>query len=100
MILSEITFNSSSTEGFGALTGFVAVAMILITAIVHLAFATAVFSDAGELNKDTKKTFFVAEGLWCLAVLITGVFGATAYWLIHHSTLARQPAGTQPGGDK
>ena len=72
----------------------------LVTAIVHLAFAVAVFMDAGNLLRDQgRPTTFVGGIVWALATLMGGAVIATLYWLVHHSTLMRAPEASAPGGD-
>lgn len=67
-------------------------AIWILTAIVHVGFALAVWSDSHLLWKQLRrKTFLVGGGLWALATLLGGVFVAAIYWLIHHSTLRREP---------
>ncbi len=57
--------------------------------LVHLAFSAAVFNDANRLQKEHDSLAFVNSWLWSLAVLVGGVFVALAYWIIHHSKIAR-----------
>ncbi len=60
----------------------------LMTAIVHVGFACAVFTDSGLMWRRLRRnTFLVGGGIWALATLLGGVFVAAVYWLIHHSTL-------------
>lgn len=58
--------------------------------LVHFAFSAAVFNDAQRLQKDYDSLVFVNSWLWSLAVLVGGVFVALAYWVIHHSTIAKR----------
>jgi hypothetical protein len=57
----------------------------IATAIVHIAFAIAVFSDAKPRN-----TFLVKGYIWALATLLGGEFVVVIYWIIHHSNLRSQ----------
>jgi hypothetical protein len=60
----------------------------VLTAVVHVAFAIAVLIDAGNLERlFRRRTFFVGGLLWALATLLGGVIVAAIYWLMHHSTL-------------
>lgn len=58
--------------------------------LVHLAFSAAVFNDAQRLQREHGSLAFVNSWLWSLAVLVGGVFVALAYWVIHHSTIAKR----------
>lgn len=89
---SNLTFkvNDSPLEALASITGAIAVFTIIITAIVHIAFALAVYADARRINTSTTQdTVFVREFIWSIWVLITGPLGAGLYWAIHHSTLRR-----------
>ncbi|RBP46180.1 hypothetical protein DES53_102566 [Roseimicrobium gellanilyticum] len=71
--------------------GVVLLAVFLLTGIVHLCFAFAVWNDAGLMAKlHHRGTFLVGGFLWALATLVGGVFVAGVYWAIHHSTLRPQ----------
>ncbi len=63
--------------------------MMLINGILHLIFAGAVARDAGAMSRTGQKTVMVSASTWAFATLIGGVFTATIYWLLHHSTLTR-----------
>jgi hypothetical protein len=63
--------------------------IMVINAILHLIFAGAVAKDAGNLNRIGEKPVLVSGSTWAFATLIGGVFTATIYWFIHHSTLTR-----------
>ena len=59
-----------------------------ITAIINIAFAIGIYTDADDLLKYTKRrTFLVGKGIWAFAALLGGVFVAGIYWAIHHSIL-------------
>ncbi len=55
----------------------------ILTAIVHLTFAAAVFKDAQRI----RNRLFVLPGVWYIATLLGGVFVAAVYWVMHHSSL-------------
>lgn len=61
----------------------------IISAIIHLIFASAVARDAGHLVKQHRTTYLVSGVTWAFATLMGGVFVAAIYWLMHYSTLAR-----------
>ncbi|EHL31682.1 hypothetical protein [Legionella drancourtii] len=63
--------------------------IMLINGILHLIFAGAVARDGGSMNRMGQKTVLVSASTWAFATLIGGVFTATIYWLLHHSTLTR-----------
>lgn len=63
--------------------------IMLINGILHLVFAGAVARDGGGMHRMGQKTVLVSASTWAFATLIGGVFTATIYWLLHHSTLTR-----------
>lgn len=58
----------------------------LVTALVHIVFAIAVFKDAEKLEA-SGATHFVPGMIWGIATLIGGVVTVGIYWVIHHSSL-------------
>ena len=64
----------------------------LLAAIVHIAFAFAVWSDSGQMTyRQNRSPFLVGGGLWALATLLGGIIVVAVYWLVHHSTLRQSP---------
>ena len=61
-------------------------ASVLLTVIVHLAFAFAVGKDAGNLPRN-RKPYFAGKTIWFLGVLLGGPLLAGVYWIMHHSTI-------------
>ena len=55
----------------------------VVTAIIHITFAVAVYRDA----KSMVTPIFVGSVIWMLATLIGSVFVAAIYWAMHHSSL-------------
>ena len=77
---------------WGLAVGAIAICSAIIVAIVHIAFAIAVFRDATYLRdprnlRAPRKPIFVGRIIWFLATLIGGVFVAGSYWIMHHSRL-------------
>lgn len=79
--------NSDQVMAFGLIWNILP---IIGAVLVHLAFSAAVFNDANRLQKEHDSLVFVNSWLWSLAVLVGGVFVALAYWVIHHSTMAKR----------
>ena len=74
------------TALFGVLGGLVGIAVVVLTALVHIVFAIAVYRDATEL--DRVRTLIIAgPAIWGIATLIGGVVTAAIYWAMHHSRL-------------
>lgn len=63
--------------------------IMLINGILHFIFAGAIARDAGNLSRLGQKPILVSAPTWAFATLIGGVFTATIYWILHHSTLTR-----------
>ena len=55
--------------------------------IIHVAFAFAVGSDAGNLPEG-RRPMLVGKWIWFFTVLIGGPFFAIAYWAMHHSMIS------------
>jgi hypothetical protein len=73
------------------------IAFWIATVAIHVMFAIAVYRDAASLNLRGTGTVFVSPFIWCLSVLIGGVFLAGIYWLIHHSMFRRtEPISGNP----
>ncbi|QIF02625.1 hypothetical protein [Roseimicrobium sp. ORNL1] len=81
----------------GTLGFIIFLVVFLVTVVVHVCFALAVWVDAGLMEQHQRRsTFLVGGGLWALATLLGGVFVAGIYWAIHHSTLRPQhPPGQE-----
>lgn len=75
-------------RGTGDIIIFFSVIVGLLTAIINVLFAIAVFQDTKDSNRHPNGKTILVEGIiWALATLLGGVFVAGIYWLIHHSTL-------------
>lgn len=88
----KMNFNitdSDSTGIFAILVGWGKVDLILsigatiLTTLVQIVLAMAVYRDAKRLQTLT----FLDPVLWCVATLVGGVITAGIYWTIHHSRL-------------
>jgi hypothetical protein len=82
-----------NVKGLGELGRLLPVVILLwwvIIAVVHLAFAAAIFTDASAIARRRGFSTFVTPVIWALAALVTGPLGVLAYWLVHHSTLNPQ----------
>jgi hypothetical protein len=75
---------------FGELFVLIAVIAGVLTLVVHVAFAGAVWSDANELQQGGKGPALVGPIIWTLATLVGGLVSAGIYWVMHHSTLSRR----------
>ena len=73
-----------NTMGSGP-TGFFVISLVIpiLTALVHIVFAVAVYRDAKRLQT----LIFLGPVLWCVATLVGGVMTVGIYWAIHHSRL-------------
>lgn len=63
--------------------------IMVINGILHLVFASAVARDAGHLARTGQKPVLVSATAWAFATLVSGVFVAALYWILHYSTLTR-----------
>lgn len=63
--------------------------IMVINGMLHLIFAGAVAHDAGNMSRMGHRPVLVSAATWAFATLIGGVFTATIYWLLHHSTFTR-----------
>lgn len=75
---------------------FWGVAFWILTIIVHITFAVAVYRDAKRFGTP----IFVESMVWMLATLIGGVVTAAIYWALHHSRLNPSIQGTSTETDK
>ena len=72
------------------------IAFWVLTAIVHITFAVAVYRDADRSGTP----ILVGSGIWLIATLIGGVFVAAIYWALHRSRLNPSNRGTSTETDK
>ena len=65
-----------------------AVGVAILTVLVNIAFAVAVYRDATRLNREQALVIAgVGPIIWCVATLVGGVITAGIYWVLHHSRL-------------
>ena len=68
------------------LGGLWGIAAVILTVLIHIVFAIAVYRDATQL--DRVRTLIIAgPAIWGIATLIGGVITAAIYWAMHHSRL-------------
>ena len=66
----------------------VAIGVSILTALVHIVFAVAIYRDAARLNRSQALAIGgIGPIIWCLATLVGGVITAGIYWAMHHSRL-------------
>lgn len=99
-IMESITVDVTGGH-WGLAVGAIAIGASVITAVVHIAFAIALFRDATYLRdprnlRAPRKPIFVGRIIWFLATLIGGVFVAAIYWVMHHSRLNQSIPVTPP----
>lgn len=72
---------------------FVFIVFACLGFVLHFALADGVYVDAKKLDEipDGKGALFVAPRVWWLATILLGLAAVAVYWLIHHSTLRRDP---------
>ena len=63
--------------------------VLFLSVLLQILFAAGVAKDVGNLHKVNVQTQFVPGFAWVLATLIGGILVLVAYWLLHHSSLAR-----------
>jgi H+/Cl- antiporter ClcA len=66
-----------------------ALAFVILTAVVHILLANAIWQNAALRERDQKPLMYAGPGTWALATLIFGIFGLLTYWLVHHSALRK-----------
>lgn len=69
--------------------GHISIVFGLLTLIVNLIFSAGVAKDVGNLHHRGIPTQLVPGFAWVIATLALGIWSALIYWLIHHSSLAR-----------
>ena len=61
------------------------IAASVAVALFHLCLALGVWIDAGKRDRKKEHLYFLWPSGWALLVLISSIFGAGVYWLLHYS---------------
>jgi hypothetical protein len=83
---SEFTGLFAFLAAWGQAIGVWAVGVAILTVLVQVVFAIAVYRDATELDR-TRNLIIAGPAIWGIATLISGVITAAIYWAMHHSRL-------------
>ena len=77
---------------------FLVLALVVGTVCIHALLASAVYLDGVHEQQLNRPLWFIGPGYWALVVLVYGLLGVFAYWLMHHSTLrpGRRPDALPP----
>jgi len=67
---------------------FLLIAGLFLAVIANIICTIVVFLDANDKQFHQKQTWPFGPFLWGFTVLLTGIFGAMAYWLINMSEIA------------
>ena len=65
----------------------------VLTIFVNVAFAIGVSADISKMAERGVGTVFVGQKMWTIGTLFGGIFVATAYWVVHHSSLRKEDEG-------
>ena len=96
MDIIEMSFEADPIGILWALfIGGVAICSVVIVIVVHISFSVAIFRDATSLSSP-RRPIFVGPTIWFLGTLLGGIFVATIYWVMHHSSLNQSIAVTPP----
>lgn len=80
----ELNFTDSYPTG----TFTIVIGVSILTAVVHIIFAVAIYRDATRLKHSQALAIAgVGPAIWCLATLLGGVITVGIYWAMHHSRL-------------
>ena len=72
-------------------SAFVLISSSLLTIIVHIAFALGVYVDGKRMMQQKMGPFLAGPFIWALLIYVGGPYLIVIYWVIHYSTLRRQP---------
>ena len=62
---------------------------IFLTLSIHLLFATSIYFDALQMERQEKQLYFVGPVAWSLVTLCLGLIAVYIYWIMHHSNLRK-----------
>ena len=83
--MNHLLFATSSFElNWGTL-------VMIGMAVVHICFTIGVWRDSEELQTAGRRMVLVNDVVWALATLLGGLSTAAIYWVLHHSTLRKDP---------
>ena len=98
---SDLTGLLSFMKAWSEITLFWSVGVAILTVLVHIVFAVAVYRDATHLNRDQALVITgVGPVIWCIATLVGGVITAGIYWALHHSRLNPEILTSSTEGDE
>ena len=78
----------SIVHAYASVAPFAFALLWVAAAVVHVAFAVAVFRHASARRAEGGRHVFVGPELWTLAALVSGPVAVVSYWLLHCSRLA------------
>lgn len=88
MTASDLTGLLSFMKVWSEIHLFWSVGVSILTVLVHLVFAVAIYRDAIRLKyRQTLVIAGVGPAIWCVATLVGGVIIAGIYWALHYSRL-------------
>ena len=73
-------------SGWSQLATLSAIVVTVLTILINIVFAIAVYRDAVRLDR-TRTLIIVGPVIWGIATLFGGVVTAAIYWAMHHSRL-------------
>ncbi len=62
-------------------------AVLLLLFIVNIFLAIGTSNEAAKLGRNQVPLYAVDHATWVFVVLLTGIVGFLAFWVIHHSAL-------------
>ncbi len=77
----------SPFDGLALIVPFAFLLFWLALVVVHVFFAIAVFRHSSLARERGFEPLFAPPPISALAALVTGVVGATCYWLMHCSNI-------------
>ena len=65
------------------------VIMDILNIIVHLLCALSVSKDLGNFSRNKISPTLMSNFAWIVVSLATGILGLFIYWVMHHSSIAK-----------